>query len=46
MELGNLLFGNSRGKYKFPNRDLVNSKEWEILREKAQLSFYCYTDFA
>lgn len=28
MEIGNMLFGNSRGKYEFPDRKLVNSKSW------------------
>ena len=31
MELGNLLFGNSRGNFQFPNRDIVNSEEWTNL---------------
>lgn len=30
-EIGNLLFGNSRGQFKFPDRDLVNSAPWETL---------------
>lgn len=33
MEVGNLLFGNSRGKYKFPDRKLVNAKSWRDLVE-------------
>lgn len=32
MELGNLLFGNSRGEYEFPDRDIVDSDEWIALR--------------
>ena len=28
-ELGNLIFGNSRGIYNFPDRDLVDSSEWK-----------------
>ena len=28
MELGNMLFGNSRGEYPFPDRDLVDCDEW------------------
>ena len=31
MELGNLVFGNSRGEFKFPNRNIVNSDEWTNL---------------
>lgn len=38
MELGNLMFGNSRGNYEFPDRDIVNSTEWETLCEKAQVN--------
>lgn len=30
-ELGNLLMGNSRGPYNFPNRDLVNHESWTTL---------------
>lgn len=30
-ELGNLCFGNSRGPYEFPDRNLVNSDEWDYL---------------
>ena len=33
MELGNLLFGNSRGKYEIP-RDFVELKEWQNLLKK------------
>ena len=33
MELGNLLFGNSRGKYELP-RDFVELKEWQNLLKK------------
>lgn len=28
MELGNMIFGCSRGPYEFPNRDIVDSWEW------------------
>ena len=31
IELGNFLFGNSRGLYKFPDRDIVDSDEWNAL---------------
>lgn len=37
MELGNLMFGNSRGTYEFPSRALVDSEEWRDLCEKAQV---------
>ena len=30
MEIGNLIFGNSRGNYEVP-RELVNSKSWNNL---------------
>ena len=40
MELGNMIFGNSRGTYEFPDRDLVDSKEWRSL-----LSLACDGDF-
>lgn len=41
MELGNLIFGNSRGKYEFPERNLVNSPEWEDLCKAAEVC-NCY----
>jgi len=31
MEIGNLLFGHSRGAYKFPDREIVDSTEWRAL---------------
>jgi hypothetical protein len=37
MELGNMFFGNSRGLFEFPDRDIVNSNEWETLCKKAQV---------
>ncbi len=40
MELGNLLFGNSRGAFKFPDRRLANSSEWEALCKKAKISIF------
>lgn len=43
MELGNILFGNSRGDYPFPDRHLVNCKEWERLREVCQCDAYGFT---
>jgi hypothetical protein len=33
MELGNIIFGNSRGNYCLPDRDLVNCKEWNNLTD-------------
>jgi len=39
-ELGNLCFGNSRGPYPFPSRELVNSKEWRELLRVLQISNY------
>lgn len=30
-ELGNLMFGNSRGNYNFPDRELANNEYWEKL---------------
>ena len=40
MELGNLLFGNSRGQFKLPDRDIVSSDEWANLKEKVNINFY------
>lgn len=37
MELGNLIFGNSRGEYPFPDRNIVNSKEWKELCKRANV---------
>jgi len=31
MELGNTFFGNSRGEFAFPDRELVKSEEWQKL---------------
>lgn len=41
IEIGNLLFGNSRGEYPFPDRKLVNSPEWVSLCKKAGIC-NCY----
>ena len=30
-ELGNMVFGNSRGPFEFPDRELVNCDEWSYL---------------
>jgi len=38
MELGNMFFGNSRGEFEFPDRQLVESKEWKKLA-KVDLEF-------
>ncbi len=43
MELGNMIFGNSRGEFEFPDRGIVNSIEWETLCEEAQVDI-CYGD--
>ena len=43
MEPGNLLFGNSRGKYKFPDRDIVNSDEWVALRHVLRIDSRGFT---
>jgi hypothetical protein len=43
MEIGNLVFGNSRGEYAFPNRDLVNCKEWVNLLKVCECDTYGYT---
>lgn len=43
MEIGNLLFGNSRGEFNFPNRDLVNCEEWETLLKVCECDHYGYT---
>lgn len=48
IELGNLLFGCSRGEYCFPNRDIIDSYVWRELIDKCNLDFYCtplYTDY-
>lgn len=39
-ELGNLMFGNSRGVYNFPDRDLVDSSEWNELGRILQVEDY------
>lgn len=39
-ELGNLMFGNSRGVYNFPDRDLVDSPEWNELCKVLQVEDY------
>ena len=39
-ELGNLMFGNSRGIYNFPDRDLVDSPEWNELCKVLQVEDY------
>jgi hypothetical protein len=43
MELGNLIFGNSRGEFPFPDRSLVNCKEWETLLKVCECDGYGYT---
>ena len=39
MELGNLLFGNSRGSFSIP-RDFVNTEEWQKLLDLCNVDFY------
>jgi len=46
IELGNLLFGYSRGEYEFPDRELVDSAEWQGLLEATKSDCYGYTDCA
>lgn len=40
MELGNLIFGNSRGRYSFPDRDLVDCIEWVGLSSILEIDSY------
>lgn len=44
MEIGNFIFGNSRGNYEFPNRNIVDSDEWQNLLESANLDCYGYKE--
>lgn len=44
MEIGNMLFGHSRGTYELPSRDLVNSNEWIELLDKTGSDEYGYSD--
>lgn len=44
MELGNMLFGYSRGEFQFPDRELVDSDEWSILLKITQSDQYGITD--
>ncbi len=44
MELGNLVFGYSRGEYGFPDRELVDSAEWRDLLEVTGSDSYGYTN--
>jgi hypothetical protein len=43
IELGNLFFGHSRGEYEFPDRDIVNSREWESLMTATDMAedYHC-----
>ena len=43
MELGNMLFGNSRGEYAFPDRNLVECDEWQQLLEITDSDGYGHT---
>ena len=42
MELGNILFGHSRGEYPIENRNIVNSKAWQNLLEICNCDSYGY----
>ena len=42
IEIGNLLFGHSRGSYAFPDRDIVDSDEWLALLCALGTDFYGY----
>ena len=44
IEMGNLLFGNSRGDYAFPDRDIVESDEWVALRVALGVDSYGHTE--
>ena len=43
MEMGNLLFGSSRGEYEFPDRKIVDSDEWVALLNVLGLDDYGVT---
>lgn len=45
MELGNLMFGNSRGEFKFPSRELAYSDEWRLLLEILDMSESGFTQY-
>lgn len=42
MEIGNLLFGHSRGEYKFPDREIEDGDEWLSLLSVLGLDYYGY----
>lgn len=44
MELGNLLFGHSRGSYEFPDRDIVDSHAWQLILELTDSDGYMFTE--
>lgn len=44
MELGNLLFGNSRGDFPIKNRKLVHCREWQKLLEICKCDGYGFTE--
>ena len=44
MELGNLLFGHSRGEFVFPQNFMKDKSVWEALLKKAGLDFYGSSD--
>ena len=43
MELGNLFFGNSRGKYPLEDRNLVHSEEWQTLIKLTDFTYKKFT---
>lgn len=43
-EMGNLLFGHSRGDFGLANRDLAHCKEWLRLLAAAETDSYGYTE--
>lgn len=40
MEIGNLMYGNSRGRYAFPDRALADSKSWTGLLDSVHADEY------
>lgn len=42
IEMGNLLFGHSRGAYKFPDREIEDGDEWLALLNALGLDHYGY----
>lgn len=44
IELGNLMFGHSRGQYKFPDREIAGSDEWVALCAALGVDAYGHAD--